>query len=114
MNVRPVWPANAHLGPQPAGVLEHPLGLGEAGHRRVRIQPPHGLGVLAEDGRLHVARADHVVRREQEAPALRPRVAAGDRVGQLGHRARGGVSGQQSGFSTAMKWLLPEPNEPCR
>ena len=48
----------------------------------------HELGVAAQDRRLHAARADHVIRHEQELAVLRPAVVLGHNVGQLGHRAR--------------------------
>ena len=84
----------AHALAQLARILEQALGQVEAGHRRVGVQLAHELGVLAEDGRLHVPRADHVVRHQQELAAMRPAVARHD-IGQFGDRARLGVAGQQ-------------------
>ncbi|EXI81303.1 MAG: hypothetical protein AW10_01317 [Candidatus Accumulibacter appositus] len=60
----------------------------EARDRRLRMALAHELGVAAEDRRLHAARADHVIRHEQEPALLRPAVVLSDDVGQLGHRAR--------------------------
>ena len=43
------------------------------------MEPADVLDVAAEDGRLHVSRADHVVRHEQELLALDPAVLDADR-----------------------------------
>ena len=44
----------------------------EARHGRAGVQPPHMLGIAAQNGRFHVGGADHVVRHHQEALALGP------------------------------------------
>jgi hypothetical protein len=83
-----------HLRAQVAGILEQAFGQVEAGHRRVGVLLAHEVGVLAEDGRLHVARADHVVRHQQELAPFGPAVAR-HHVGQLWRGAGLRVAGQQ-------------------
>ena len=48
------------------------------------------IDVAAEDGRLHVACADHVVRHEQELFVLDPVVLGAD-LGQFGDGPHGGI-----------------------
>ena len=62
--------------PQPMllGILEDVVGQVDAGERSLRVMLHHVIDVSAQDGRLHVAGTDHVIRHEQELPALDPRV----------------------------------------
>lgn len=55
----------------------------------------HVLGVLPEDGRLQVRRADQVVRHHQEPLPLRPAVVARDDLRQLRNGAGGRMTLQQ-------------------
>lgn len=71
------------------------------------------IGVAAEDGALHVARADHVERHHQESFLAQPApVLVHGPASSTMLRARRFPA--SSRFSTGMKWLLPEPNEPWR
>ena len=54
----------------------------------------HEVGVLSKDGRLHVARADHVVRHQQELAPFGPAVAR-HHVGQFWRGAGLRVASQQ-------------------
>jgi len=76
-------------------IFEQALRQIEARDRRIRMPLAHELSVAAQDRRLHAARADHVIRHEQEFAVLRPAVVLGDDVGQVGHRARGHVVVEQ-------------------
>ena len=95
-----------------AGVVEEVVGQVDARPGGVGVDAAHVVGVAAEDRRLHVPRADHVVRHEQELLALDPVVLDADRRQASCARARGSCC--KSRCSTAMKWLLPEPKLPCR
>ena len=88
----------AELAAHRLGVPEQALGQVKARHRCVRVQLAHMLGVVAQDGRLHVALADHVVGHHQELAAAGPAVACCQphhRVGQFRYRPGLGVAGQQ-------------------
>jgi hypothetical protein len=65
-------------------ILEQALREIETRDRCLRMPLADELGVAAEDRRLHAARADHVIRHEQELAVLRPGVVPSDDVGQLG------------------------------
>ena len=84
----------AHALTHLTSVLEQALRQVEAGNWRLRVLLAHVFGVLPQDGRFHVPRADHVIRHQQELPAIRPPMA-GDHVGQLRRRACLRVAGQQ-------------------
>ena len=101
-------------GAQSARVVEQALAEVEAGCRRLGVQAADVLGIAAEDGALDVPRADHVERHHQEPLAGQPAVMAVDRGRRVRECARARTLPASSRFSTAMKWLLPEPNEPCR
>lgn len=63
---------------------------------------------------LHVTRANHVVRHEQN---LRPSIhGAAPPHGQLRNPSRMGIARQQpvQHGHKVVKWLLPDPNEPCK
>jgi hypothetical protein len=76
-------------------ILEQALREIETRDRRLRMPLADELGVAAEDRRLHAARADHVIRHEQELAVLRPGVVPSDDVGQLGQRTRRDVVVEQ-------------------
>ena len=95
-----------------AGVVEEVVGQVDARPGGVGVELADVVDVAAEDGRLHVPGADHVVRHEQELLALDPVVLDADpRQALVGP---GAGSCCRSRCSTAMKWLLPEPKLPCR
>src|SRR5690606_20261646 len=48
--------------------------------RSIGAQPPDRLGVVPEDRRLHVLRADQVIRHEEELLLSRPAMPLGDTV----------------------------------
>ena len=77
-----------------ARILEHTFGQIETWHRCIGMQLAHELSVLPQDGRLHIARTNHVVRHEQELAPIRPAVA-GHHIGQLRCGPRLGVARQQ-------------------
>ena len=80
---RLVAESSSHL----PGVVEHPLGEIDARQRRLWVERSDVLGVVAEDGRLHRACADHVIRHEQELASLAPGVMRRHDGRQLGNRA---------------------------
>ena len=61
------------------GILENVVGQVHAGERSLRVMLHHVIDIAAQDGRLHVAGTDHVIRHEQELPVLDPRVLGTDR-----------------------------------
>ena len=83
-----------HAITQIACILEHTFGQIKTWHRRIGMQLAHELSVLPQDGRLHIARTNHVVRHEQEFAPIRPAVA-GHHIGQLRRRPRLGVACQK-------------------
>ncbi|HRL75610.1 MAG TPA: hypothetical protein PK440_13220 [Candidatus Accumulibacter phosphatis] len=85
----------AHARPQLLGIAKQPFGQVEAGHWRIGVNAAHMVGVAAENGRLHVAGADHVVGHQQELLALGPGVAPGHDAGQFLDRAGARITGQQ-------------------
>ena len=56
----------------------------------------HMIDVAAQNGRFHVAGADHVIRHEQELLVLDPAVLAAD-LGEFGDGPHGGVVLQAAG-----------------
>lgn len=56
------------------GVLEDVVGQVHAGQRRSRLHLHDMIDVAAQNGRLHVACADHVVRNQEELLVLHPGV----------------------------------------
>ena len=83
-----------HAITQIACILEHAFGQIKTWHWRIGMQLAHELSVLPQDGRLHIARTNHVVRHEQEFAPIRPAVA-GHHIGQLRCGPRLGVARQQ-------------------
>jgi hypothetical protein len=56
------------------------------------VGPADEVGIAAENARLHVVRAEHVVRHQQHPLAADPGVVPGDHAGQLGDRPGGRVA----------------------
>ena len=69
------------------GVLEDVVGQIDARQRGTGVKLHHVIDVAAQNGRLHVASADHVVRHEQELLVLDPAVL-GAHLGEFGDRDR--------------------------
>ena len=82
----------ADLPAEVLGVAEQALGQVHARQRRRRVGPADEVGIAAENARLHVVRAEHVVRHEQDPLAADPGVVPGDHAGQLGDRPGGRVA----------------------
>ena len=70
-------------------VLEYVVGQIDARQGGSWVKLHHVIDVVAQNGRLHVANADHVVRHEQELLVLDPLVFGAD-LRQFGDRAHGG------------------------
>ena len=73
----------AHLLAEVLGVAEKALGEIDAWDRRIGVDPANEIDVTAEDARLHVVGADHVIRHEQELLAGDPVVVLGDDRGEF-------------------------------
>ena len=86
----------------------------QRGQRRTRMQRAHLPDVPAEQGLLHRLRAEQVEGQRQHVLVPQHRVVpVDDRLElRLGPGGRSCAAAARS--STAMKWLLPEPNEPVR
>ena len=65
------------------GIFKQAFGQVEARYRCVRVQLAHKLGVLAQDGALHVSGTNHVIGHQQKLLAMRPTMSC-DHTGQFG------------------------------
>ena len=84
----------AHLLAHALGIRKQAFGQVETGNRRLWMALAHKLGVLPQDGALHVLGANHVVGHQQELLAMRPAVF-GNHCGQFRRGAGLRVACQQ-------------------
>ncbi len=102
------------LGAQVLGVGQQRVGQVDRGQRGVGVQAAD----LARRSRASTAcsserRAEQVIGQPQDLPVGElPVVAAGDGLELAAARTAGWLPSRA--YSTAMKWLLPDPNDPVR
>src|SRR5437870_2943055 len=102
-------PPVTHLLTQVLGVAEQSFSEVHAGDRSIRMCPPYEIDVAAQDTRLHVMSADHVVRHQQELLAPEPLVVLGDDGGQFRDAACGWIALQdQMQHSHEVAFSTPE------